>query len=257
MKIDQMKIIGIKKMGGFIAVLLLLSGCSSTLDRLENINQQPPLTKSDNPQARPDYKPMSWPLPEPTPPETRYANALWQPGARAFFRDQRAARVGDILTVRIEIDDKAELDNETDRKRDGKENVAAPKFFGLERFVGDITPAAPETDDLFDISGKTQNKGTGKIKRKEKIVTNVAATITQVLPNGNLVVQGSQEIRVNYEIREVSVSGIIRPEDIDSSNTINSTQMAEARVIYGGRGQLTDIQQPRWGTQAIDILSPF
>jgi flagellar L-ring protein FlgH len=235
----------------------MLSACSNTLDRLENINQQPPLTKSENPQAKPDYKPVSWPLPESTPPDTRYANSLWQPGARTFFRDQRAARVGDILTVRVEIDDRAELENETERKRDSKENVSAPKFFGLELFLGDITPAAPETDDLFDINGKNQNKGTGTIKRQDKIITNVAATITQVLPNGNLVVQGSQEIRVNFEVRELAVSGIIRPEDIDSSNTINSTQMAEARIVYGGRGQLMDAQQPRWGAQAVDILSPF
>ena len=239
------------------SALLLLCGCSATVDRLENINQQPPLSKSENPQAHPDYQPVSWPMPAPIPPDTRYANSLWQPGARTFFRDQRAARVGDILTVKIEIDDKAELNNETERKRDDKEDVNAPHFFGLEKLLGSISPAAPEKDKLFDINGTNKNKGTGTVKRKEKIVTNVAATITQVLPNNNFVVKGSQEIRVNYEIREVSVSGIIRPEDIDSSNSIKSTQMAEARVVYGGRGQLMDAQQPRWGAQAVDILSPF
>jgi flagellar L-ring protein FlgH len=234
-------------------LLCVLGGCSSTLDRLENINQQPPLSRSDNPQVRADYKPMSWPLPEPTPPDTRYANSLWQPGARTFFRDQRAARVGDILKIHIEIDDKAEVDNETERKRDSGEDIAAPEVFGLQKLLG----TAADDPTLFDITGKSNNKGTGNIKRKEKIETDIAAVVTQVLPNGNFVIHGSQEIRINFEIREVSISGIVRPEDIDSSNTVDSTQVAEARVVYGGRGQLTDVQQPRWGSQAVDILSPF
>lgn len=240
-----------------LAALLALSGCASTLEKLEQVGNPPALSKVEDPTIQANYRPMSWPTPAPVGEHPKYANTLWQPGARAFFRDQRAARVGDILRVRIQIDDKAELDNETERKRDTQENVGAPDVYGLETLFGTTTPGSPNPASLFDITGKTQNKGTGTIQRKEKIETTVAVTITQILPNGNMVIEGSQEMRVNYELREVSVAGVIRPEDIDSANTVDSTQIAQARIIYGGRGQITDIQQPRWGNQAIDILSPF
>ncbi len=240
-----------------ISMMCLITACSSTLDRLENINKQPPLTKTENPQAKPDYRPMTWPLPEPVPPTKQYANSLWQPGARAFFRDQRASRVGDILRIRIEIDDKAELDNETERRRNTQEEVTAPNVFGFETFYDNLLPGNPQGASLANIEGRTNNRGEGTVEREEKIETEIAAAVTQVLPNGNFVIQGSQEIRVNYEVREIAVTGIIRPEDIDSSNTIDSSQIAEARIIYGGRGQLMDIQQPRWGSQVIDILAPF
>ncbi len=240
-----------------IMASIWLSGCASTLNRLEQVGQEPPLTPTENPRAKPEYQPMSWPLPEPTPPTQRYANSLWQPGARAFFRDQRASRVGDVLTVNIQINDRAELESETERTRNSAENVGAPNIYGLETLYGTLTPGTPDPNSLFDITGSTTNTGEGTIEREEQIETKIAAVITQVLPNGNFVIQGSQEIRVNFEVREVAVSGIIRPEDIDSSNMIDSTQIAEARIVYGGRGQIMDVQQPRWGHQVIDAVSPF
>ncbi len=237
--------------------VILLAGCASTLDRLEQVGQQPPITKVENPQEKPDYQELTWPLPEPQVEQKRHANALWQPGARAFFRDQRASRIGDILRVKIEIDDKAELDNETERTRDTQEAVGAPKLFGLEGKLKFLTPGTPEPANLFDITGTSTNEGTGSIAREEKIETQVAAVITQVLPNGNYVIDGSQEIRVNFEVREVSVKGIVRPQDIDSENTVDYSKIAMARINYGGRGHLMDVQQPRYGSQIVDILSPF
>ena len=239
------------------ATALTLSACSSTVDRLSRVGVQPPLTKVENPQVRPDYKPLSWPLPDPEAPGQQHANSLWQPGARAFFRDQRASRVGDILRVNIEINDQAQLDNKTDRSRGSKEDVAAPAVYGLQNKLGLFTPGKPDPTNLFDITSDTSTNGTGKIDRKEKIRTQVAALVTQVLPNGNLVIEGTQEVLVNYEVRELGVNGVIRPQDINSDNTIESTQIAQARITYSGRGQISDVQQPRWGQQVIDVLSPF
>lgn len=237
--------------------MLQLAACVSTLDKIDNIGKTPPLTKVENPNQKADYQPLSWPLPEQAPPAKQYANSLWQPGARAFFRDQRANRVGDILRVNIKIQDKAELDNATDRTRTNAESVAAPALGGLAKYAGRLLPGTQNFDNLFSLNGNNATKGDGQIKRKETIETQVAALVTQKLPNGNLVISGKQEIRINFEVREIAVQGVVRPEDIRSDNTIDSTQIAEARIIYGGRGQITDIQQPRYGNQIIDALSPF
>lgn len=234
---------------------IIASGCASTVDRLEQVGSRPGMTAISNPQTAPDYKPLSWPLPNPEAQTIRSANSLWQPGSRGFFRDQRAARVGDILRVNVAVADQARLDNRTDRLRNSSEGAGAPAFLGLESTFGKLTGADPA--NLLEVESQTQTNSNGRINRRETINTQVAALVTQVLPNGNLVIEGSQEILVNYEIREVSVAGVIRPEDINSDNTIESSQVAQARIVYSGRGQVSDIQQPRWGQQVVDILSPF
>ena len=243
----------------FLASLSLLSACGGTIKKLENVGSKPPLSTVSNPQTSPNYKPVTWPMPEPEPSSTRTANSLWQPGSRTFFRDYRASRVGDILRVNIEINDQAKLDNKTDRSRTGTESAAIPSLYGLQGRINNLIPFEEGTNpnNLLEMSGDSSTNGVGKIDRKERIRTQVAALITQVLPNGNLVIDGSQEILVNFEVREVGVSGVIRPEDINSDNTIESTQVAQARITYSGRGQITDVQQPRWGQQVIDVLSPF
>ena len=115
----------------------------------------------------------------------------------------------------------------------------------------------PVPTRIFTGDSNSSSDGKGSIDRQEQLFTNVAAVVTQVLPNGNLVVEGKQEVRVNFEIRELIVAGIVRPEDIQSDNTIDSTKIAEARIAYGGRGQITDVQQPRYGQQVLDVILPF
>lgn len=239
----------------FTASLLALTACASTVERLERVGKRPPMTQVTNPQVKPDYQPLSWPMPDPEPQTARTANSLWQPGSRAFFRDQRASRVGDILRINIAVADQARMDNRTDRIRNSQDRAAAPGMFGFQNTFRKITNADPA--NILDIRGNTQTISNGRIDRRETINTQVAALVTQVLPNGNLVIEGSQEILVNYEIREVSVKGVIRPEDINSDNTIEANQVAQARIVYSGRGQVSDIQQPRWGSQVLDVISPF
>ena len=239
--------------------LLALSACGKTLDKLEGIGEPPAHTEVENPTTKPDYEKLTWPLPENAPPPKQYANSLWQPGSRAFFRDQRAARVGDILRVNINIKDKAQLNNQTQGKRDSLDKATAPELLGFADKLAKITPlgGTPNPADLLNTTGNVDNKGTGTIKRDETIVTQVAAMITQVLPNGNLVIDGKQEMTVNFEQREVSIRGVVRPQDIRSDNSVDSAQIAEARITYSGKGQLMDVQQARWGSQAVDIISPF
>lgn len=238
-----------------VTTAIAVTGCASTVDRLERVGNRPAMTAISNPQTAPDYKPLSWPLPNPEAQTIRSANSLWQPGSRGFFRDQRAARVGDILRVNVAVADKAKMDNRTDRQRNTAEAAGAPVFLGLEGIYNKVNRG--DSSNLLEVTGNSQTNSNGRIDRKETINTQVAALVTQVLPNGNLVIEGSQEILVNYEIREVSVAGVIRPEDINSDNTIESSQIAQARIVYSGRGQVSDVQQPRWGQQVMDILSPF
>lgn len=233
-----------------------LSACNGW-DRLSQVGEPPRLTSIQNPTEAPGYRPVSLPMPQPHPDDNRQANSLWRQGARAFFKDQRASQIGDVLTVSVSISDKATLDNSTSRGRTTKESTGATNLAGFENQLQKILPHGANPASLLNVNGSTDNEGTGKIARDETINLKVAAVVTQVLPNGNLVISGHQEVRVNFEARDLQINGIIRREDIDSTNTISHDKIAEARISYGGRGQITDVQQPRYGTQVMDIVSPF
>ena len=235
---------------------LSLGACANTVDRIAQIGEPPQMAAVANPIEQPNYRPVTTPLPAPEP-APRLANSLWRPGAKAFFRDQRAARVGDILTVNVSIDDKADVANTTTRNRTANETLGLPNLFGLETQVGKVLPEAVDPGALVGAAGTGGYEGAGTVARNESINLVVAAMVVQVLPNGNLVIQGRQEVRVNFEVRELLVAGIVRPEDITASNTVQHTQIAEARISYGGRGQITDVQQPRYGQQLLDVLAPF
>lgn len=242
------------------ATALSVTACANTTRKLAQIGDPPPVTKVENPQLRPDYKPLSWPLPDPEGAVTHTANSLWQPGARGFFRDQRATRVGDILRVNVEITDKAQMDNTNNLERTSQDRSTVGGLFGLENKLDKLLPftgANPDPANLINTTGNNKTNSMGRINRRDTIATQIAALVTQQLPNGNLVIEGTQEILVNYEVREVSVRGVIRPQDILSDNSINANQIAQARIIYSGRGQMSEIIQPRWGSQAVEILSPF
>jgi flagellar L-ring protein precursor FlgH len=233
---------------------ILLSACASTVDKIEHIGQPPALSPI---QALPNAsQPVQLPQPmaDYQPPQ---ANSLWQAGSRSFFRDPRAAKIGDLLTVQIAIGDQAKIANTTSRSTTASENANAANFLGLESRLKGVLPDSVDPSNLVKLGSDSANTGTGSVDRSETINLTVAAIVTQVLPNGNLVIQGQQEVRVNNEVRELSVSGVVRPEDISNANTISHTQIAQARISYGGRGQITDVQQPRYGQQFFDIVWPF
>ena len=174
-----------------------MSGCSS-IDRLKNIGEQPALTSIDNPTAQPGYKPVQMPMPKPQP-ASYSPNSLWRNGSRAFFKDQRAAQVGDILTVTVNFTDKAAIANETQRSRENKEDSGVTDFAGSKLLSGSAAKVLPGR--ILTADSTASSDGKGSVNRQEALQTNVAAVVTQVLPNGNLVVEGKQEIRVNFEIR--------------------------------------------------------
>ncbi|WP_113912201.1 flagellar basal body L-ring protein FlgH [Roseovarius dicentrarchi] len=183
--------------------------------------------------------------------------SLWNAGRRSLLGDRRAMKRGDILTVVIEIDDQAEISNSTSRSRSGTESLGIPQLFGLPQRADEKLPEGATMADAVAINSASKSGGDGSVKRREELTLRVAATIMQVLPNGVLSIQGSQEVRVNYELRELLVTGYVRPEDISRQNEITYDKIASARISYGGRGQITDMQQPRIGQQVLDAVLPF
>lgn len=244
----------------------MLAGCGAA-GRLANVGKGPKFTATE-PVAAP-YLERSigtrtaadrldgGPAPRAADPAAGQSASLFRTGAGAFFRDQRAARIGDILTIRVNIADKADIGNTTSRSRTGSENSGIAALLGVESVITKVLPGNNDPAALVRTNSTSQNSGTGTSSRSETINMTLAAVVTDVLPNGNLMVRGRQEVRVNFEMRELVVSGIVRPEDIARDNSIRHSQIAEARINYGGRGQLTDAQQARWGQQIYDALFPF
>ncbi|MDF0579335.1 flagellar basal body L-ring protein FlgH [Bradyrhizobium yuanmingense] len=175
--------------------------------------------------------------------------STWDDGTD-LYRDPRARRTGDVVTVIISMQDKAKLDNKTGRSRDSQVK------FGLD-WLMDIAGWNDTGSANANLSTNTQIKGNGQIDRTEDIRLSIAAIVTDVLPNGNMMISGSQEFRVNTEMRVLKVGGIVRPRDISRANTISYDKIAEARVSYGGRGNLSDVQQPGWGHRIYDAVTPF
>jgi len=184
-------------------------------------------------------------------------NSLWRAGAQTFFADQRARVIGDILTVRIEIDDRAQVSNSTARSRSNDVEAGLSHFFGLENSLGRAFPSGFDPTQMIGMNGATNSNGTGVISRSEKVSLTVAAVVVGVMPNGNLVIQGRQEVRTNAELRELTVAGIVSPADISAANTIDHTQIAEARISYGGRGDVTRMQKPPVAQRLVERFSPF
>lgn len=238
-----------------VSALLLLSACSAA-ERLANVGEAPDLAPIKNPAENGQYQVVSMPMPEIKEVITE-KNSLWGGDRQTFFKDQRANNIGDILTVTIDIDDEAELENESERSRSSSEDANLNAFLGNELKLGEIFPEGIDPTNLVDAGSTSSSSGEGSIEREEEIRVTLAATVTQILPNGNMVIQGRQEIRVNFEKRILELAGVIRPEDITTNNSIPYDRIAEARISYGGKGQITDVQQPRYGQQVYDILFPF
>jgi flagellar L-ring protein precursor FlgH len=236
------------RLGAAMLCCLLAGGCADTV---RDFAREPHLTPVGA-GLRPDRVAI---LSEPAPPPAvRPDNSLWRDGSSELFRDPRAARVGDVVTVKISIRDKASLDNTSERSRDAKRNLNTSTSYELN-----YPFLKGKGDGKIDssINSGTSTKGQGAITRSESIELLVAAVVSDVLPNGNLVISGTQEVRVNYELRVLSVAGVVRPRDIATDNTISYDKIAEARIAYGGRGRITEVQQPAWGQQLLDLILPF
>ena len=243
------------KMMALVLGVSAMTACGS-VDRINNIGKAPPITKISDHTTAPDYQPVSLPMPAPKS-IVRQRNSLWASDRQAFFKDQRAADIGDIITVMIDIQDEATLENTTQRTRNSNEDANASALLGLEGTLGTILPEAVNPANLINAGSNSSHTGNGSTEREEEVDVKLAALVTQILPNGNMVIHGRQEVVVNFEKRILEIDGVIRPEDISIENAISYDKIAEARIAYGGEGQITDMQQPRYGQQLYDIVFPF
>ncbi len=233
-------------------LLLVLPNCS----RMDHIGKPPTLSPQDQSVERQAM--VFSGLPATTADTSQYRKAsLWSGDQSSLFGDRRAFTTGDILTVLVEIDDEAEMSNTSSRTRSAKENLGVPHLMGLPQRQNKVLPDGASVDTAVDLDSSSSSQGNGSVRRNEKLTLRIAATVVDVLPNGVLRIEGTQEVRVNFELRELFVSGFVRRADITRQNEITYDKMASARISYGGRGHISDVQQPRIGQQVLDALLPF
>jgi flagellar L-ring protein precursor FlgH len=225
--------------------------------KMEDVGKTPDFTPAD---TAAEVTAMAYPThiqPSGHATASRHEASLWSGGRGSLLGDRRASQHGDILTVVIEINDSASISNSTSRSRSGSESVAVPQLLGVPQVVDRFLPGDASLANAADANSSSNSAGQGSVSRNESLELKIAATVTDVLDNGVLRIQGSQEVRVNFELRELLVTGYVRPEDISRRNEITYEKIAAARISYGGRGQISDVQQPRYGQQIADIVLPF
>ncbi len=233
-------------------VLTLLAGCTS----LNQVGKAPDFSALEG--SYQHHAMYSNALPDQTDPNgVTDASSLWTAGRASLLGDRRAGNRGDILTVVIEIDDKAEISNSSDRSRSGSQSMGIPQLFGLPQRLDERLPQGATMAEAVNTQSSSTFSGDGSVSRNEKLTLRIAATVVEKLPNGVLRIEGQQEVRVNFELRELVVTGYVRPADISRTNEVTYDKIAGARIAYGGRGQISDVQQPRYGQQITDILLPF
>lgn len=238
------------------ALILSLSACSS-LERLSRVGETPDFAEIENPVDKRGYKPVTMPMPEPEI-ATKQMNSLWSSNRQAFFEDQRAKQIGDILTVMVSMETEAEFESTSTRSRSAGENTGIDALAGFESYLASkALPDGADVTNLADLTSTSNNNNTGSTESEDTLELKIAAVVSQILPNGNMVITGRQEFRVNHEKRVLEVAGVIRPEDIMIDNSIAYDKIAEARIGYGGKGFISDVQQPRLGQQIFDILMPY
>lgn len=251
----------VAQMAVAIGIILVATGCAKY-----NNNRNPAISDLVlNGETMPEVNSISVPMPEELPfvaPQRAEASSLWGSNTRSFFGDNRAKEVGDILTVVIDIDDRAQLKNDSERSRAETQKLADPKFFGYGTQIAGVLPGVSSADlpsggDIVDLGSSSDYAGQGSIKRNESIQLRVAAIVIQTLPNDNFVIAGRQEVKVNSELRELRIAGIVRPVDVSLGNTVSYDKIAEARISYGGRGQISAVQQPRYGQDALEVILPY
>lgn len=238
--------------GLLCGVTLVAGGCA----RLDHVGKPPDFTSTETSR---EHLAMSVPgIPRTLDKQRNVDQAsLWSGSRNSLLGDRRALERGDILTVVVEIDERAEISNSTSRERSGGEELALESLFGIPQRIDRALPDGATSAEGVGIETDSSYDGEGQVKRNEKLTLRIAATVTDVLANGVMRLQGSQEVRVNFEIRELLVEGYVRPEDVSRQNEITYDKIASARISYGGRGQITDVQQPRYGQQIADIILPF
>lgn len=233
-------------------VALLLSGCGRT----GHLGRQPDMSDA---RSGDEFEAMV--TPSILHPERfaspQAASSLWAGSNSSLVRDRRATQRGDILTVVIEINDRAEMSNSSGRQRSAADAVSVRQSAGITQHVDRRLPEGASMASLIDADSTSSYRGSGNIARRDRVTLRVAATVVERMPNGILRIEGTQEVRVNYELRNLTVSGFVRPQDIARSNEVAYDRIAGARISYGGRGQVMDVQQPRYGQQIADMLSPY
>lgn len=232
-------------------------GACSTVERLSRVGETPEFTQVESPTERRGYQPVTMPMPDQQV-ETRQMNSLWSTGRQAFFEDQRAKDIGDILTVVIDMKNEATFASASKRSRSAGENAGINALGGFENYLDSkFLPDGGDPANLADLNSTSSNSNSGSTESEDELELKIAAVVSQILPNGNMVIHGRQEVRVNYEKRILEVAGVIRSQDIAIDNSVPYEKIAEARIGYGGKGYVSDIQQPRLGQQIFDILMPY
>lgn len=235
-----------------IAAMIILGACGRT----DHMGKPPSFSPANETQ---EHVAMLW---QGLPVEAQRQRAvdgssLWSGEQNSLLGDRRAMKRGDILTVVLDLDETAEIENESERSRSGTESLTVPQLLGLPQRLDERLPEGATSANAVDLGSSSKSSGNGSVSRSEKLELRVAATVVDVLPNGVLAISGTQELRVNFELRELLVTGYVRPQDISRKNEITYDKIASARVSYGGRGQISDMQQPRYGQQVLDAILPF